>query len=58
MLGHKLTMREDNLSNFYIYVFAKITEPDPLPWFNKWSSGNYKKQDYNSIDNQSTVEPR
>ncbi len=25
--------------NFFLFAFAKITEPDPLPWFQEWSSG-------------------
>ncbi len=25
--------------NFYLYSLTKMTEPDPLPWFEKWTSG-------------------
>ncbi len=37
----KLTKFESSKSNFIIYPLAKITEPDPLPWFStyKWSAG-------------------
>ncbi len=39
MIQYKLTMIESSKFNFYLYSFAKFTEPDPLPWFDKWSTG-------------------
>ena len=26
---------------FYLFSFAALTKPDPLPWFPKMSAGNY-----------------
>ena len=34
-----LARKERAPLNFVIFPFAKITEPDPLPWFRKWSAG-------------------
>ena len=32
----------DNLqwADFFLMPFAKFLEPDPIPWFPKWSTGN------------------
>ncbi len=34
-----LAKREHHPANFYLFSLAKLTEPDPLPWFKKWSAG-------------------
>ncbi len=39
LINFKLCRRERSLLNFLIFPFAKITEPEPLPWFNKLSAG-------------------
>ncbi len=38
---YKLAIKESSTFNFFLYAFAKFTEPDPLPWFNKWSTGKF-----------------
>ncbi len=39
-LSHlNLAKNEPFVTNFFISTTAKITEPDPLPWFSKWSTG-------------------
>ncbi len=35
----KIAKTEESPFNFVLYPFAKMTEPDPLPWFHKWSTG-------------------
>ena len=37
--NENLTKYEESKVNFFLYTFAKITEPDPLPWFPKRSAG-------------------
>ncbi len=37
----KLTKQEKFPSNFLLFPFARLTEPDSLPWFRKWSSGKF-----------------
>ncbi len=27
--------------DLFLYPFVKITEPDPMPWFDKWSTGRF-----------------
>ncbi len=39
MKAFELARVEKLRTNFLIFPFAKITEPDPLPWFKKWSTG-------------------
>ncbi len=34
-----LTNPEPSVSNFLIYTFCKITEPEPLPWFERSVGG-------------------
>ncbi len=41
LAGWRLARNEESRANFLIYPFAKITEPDPLPWFLTWSTGTY-----------------
>ncbi len=36
-----LVRQEASPFNFFLYSFAKITEPDPLPWFKRMSSGKF-----------------
>lgn len=36
-----LAKEEINPSNFFLFPFTKITEPEPLPWFEKWSTGKF-----------------
>ncbi len=36
-----LTKTENFPSNFLLFPFARLTEPDSLPWFTKWSSGKF-----------------
>ncbi len=36
-----LTKRETSHYIFFLYSFAKTTEPDPLPWFKTWSAGRF-----------------
>ena len=36
-----LVKPERSPANFLLYSVAKITEPDPLPWFEAWSSGKF-----------------
>ncbi len=32
--------KEKSISNFYLFTYCKIAEPDPLPWFtHHWSTG-------------------
>ena len=35
----ELVKHEESKTNFFIYSYAKLSEPDPLPWFHKWSTG-------------------
>ncbi len=35
----KLSRHEPSVYLFFLYPMFKITEPDPLPWFKKWSAG-------------------
>ncbi len=35
----KLARYEPSTYLFFLYPMFKITEPDPLPWFKKWSAG-------------------
>ncbi len=35
----KLVLFESSPFNFYLYTFSKLTEPDPIRWFPKWSAG-------------------
>ncbi len=35
----ELTRYEPSTYLFFLYPMFKITEPDPLPWFKKWSAG-------------------
>lgn len=37
----KLAKQEKHRLNFFIFPFAKFSEPEPLPWFNKWSAGKF-----------------
>ncbi len=33
---------EMSASNFFLFTFGKMTEPDPIPWFSqKWSTGKF-----------------
>ena len=42
LLKLNLVKYERHALNFYIYSFTKLTEPDPLPWFdNHWSAGRF-----------------
>ncbi len=34
-----LAVQEEAKGNFFIFTFCKISEPEPLPWFRKWSAG-------------------
>ncbi len=34
-----LTKTEHHPINFYLFSLTKVTEPDPLPWFDKWTAG-------------------
>ncbi len=36
-----LAKAEESSYLFYLYVFTKMSEPDPLPWFYKWSAGRF-----------------
>ncbi len=36
---YTLAKEEKLKANIWIFPFAKITEPEPLPWFKKWSAG-------------------
>ncbi len=38
---HQLAKEEMLAFNFFLFAFAKLTEPDPLPWFHKWSTGRF-----------------
>jgi hypothetical protein len=37
---YRISTPENSAINFFLFSFAKLTEPDPLPWFAKtWSTG-------------------
>ncbi len=36
---HNLSKPEEPWFNFYLFSFCKVTEPDCLPWFTKFSAG-------------------
>ncbi len=37
-----LHKKENNPTNFFLYTFCKITEPDPVPWSTeRWSTGKF-----------------
>ncbi len=39
MIKHGLMKHVSSQFDLFLYPFVKLTEPDPLPWFTKWSSG-------------------
>ncbi len=39
--SHALATLEEFPMNFFLYSYVKLTEPDPLPWFKKWSTGKF-----------------
>ncbi len=43
IIEHGLVTKKENLYlSFYLFSICKITEPEPLPWFNKsWSAGRF-----------------
>ena len=36
-----LVQRRVPVADFIIHPVAKITEPDPMPWFQGWSTGQF-----------------
>ncbi len=38
-LGHGLVGPESDKSNFFLFTYCKITEPEPLPWFDRVAGG-------------------
>ncbi len=41
MKEFKLAQKEESRINFFLFSYVKLTEPDPLPWFRRWSSGRF-----------------
>ncbi len=41
IVSHSLAKSEEFPLNFFLYSYVKLTEPDPLPWFKKWSTGKF-----------------
>ncbi len=39
IIDNNMVKKERLIGNLLIFPFMKIIEPDPLPWFEKWSSG-------------------
>ncbi len=41
LIPYALIKKISSEFDLFLYPFVKLTEPDPIPWFKKWSTGKF-----------------